>query len=89
MKRITRRNFIRKVGLATAVASSKNLPTLSAATAGATRGVQAGAEGDLWVASNDSMEIAVNVTTGVVIRLKDKVSGDDYCHQDVTEPNWL
>ena len=88
MKNITRRNFIRRVGVAAALASSQNLPNLNSATTEAARGVQAHAEGNLWVASNDLIEIAVDLSTGVITSLQDRVSGDDYCHQDVTEPNW-
>jgi hypothetical protein len=88
MTTITRRNFIRKVGLAAGLAASKNLPVANPATSQATRGVQARVEGDLWIAGSDSMEIAVNTSIGVIVRLTDKVSSDDYCHQDVTEPNW-
>ena len=40
-------------------------------------------EGSLWVAGNDSIEIGVNVATGLIERLRDKVSQEDYCNQDV------
>ncbi len=41
-------------------------------------------EGDLWVAGNATLEIAVSKTTGTVSRLFDKISREDYCNQVVT-----
>jgi hypothetical protein len=38
-------------------------------------------EGDLWVAGNDVMEIAIRKSTGTIERLLDKVSKEDYCNQ--------
>ncbi|MCW5980758.1 MAG: hypothetical protein KIT09_21940 [Bryobacteraceae bacterium] len=38
---------------------------------------------DLWTASNESLEIAVNKKTGTVQRLVDKISKEDYCNQTV------
>lgn len=40
--------------------------------------------GELWVASNQTLEIAVSRKTGTVQRLVDKVSQDDYCNQVVS-----
>ena len=40
-------------------------------------------EGALWVASNQSMEIGVNLQTGTIERLRDKISQEDYCNQDL------
>jgi hypothetical protein len=40
-------------------------------------------EGDLWVAGNDTIEIAVNRKTGTIRRLLDRVSKEDYCNQVV------
>jgi len=40
-------------------------------------------DGPLWVAGNDSIEIAVNTSTGLIERLRDKVSQEDYCNQNV------
>ena len=40
-------------------------------------------EGVLWVASNNSIEVGVNRETGRIERLRDKVSQEDYCNQDV------
>lgn len=88
MKDITRRNFIHQVGMGAVLASSVNLSAADAATAQSTGSTPEGTETDVWVASNEAMEIAVNTSTGTVVRLVDQVSGDDYCHQDVTEPNW-
>lgn len=89
MKNITRRDFIYRAGLAAALTSSStNLTAAETASVPATDSGRSHTEGDLWVAGNDSMEIAVNTSTGTVVRLVDKVNGEDYCHQDVTEPNW-
>jgi hypothetical protein len=41
------------------------------------------ADAALWVAGNDSLEIGVNRTTGLIERLRDKVSKENYCDQDV------
>ncbi len=41
-------------------------------------------EGDLWVAGNDTLEIAVSKKTGTIRRLLDRVSKEDYCHQVVS-----
>jgi len=41
-------------------------------------------EGDLWVAGNGSIEIAVSKTSGTVRRLLDKVSKEDYCNQAIS-----
>jgi hypothetical protein len=38
---------------------------------------------NLWVAANDSLELAVNLQTGRIERLVDKASGEDYCNQVV------
>ena len=38
-------------------------------------------EGPLWVASNASMEIGINTTSGTIERLRDKISNVDYCDQ--------
>lgn len=65
------------------LASLENLPVLNAAAERVTHGVQTRREGDLWIAHNNLIEIAVNTSTGVTARLLDKVSGDDYCHQNV------
>ena len=40
-------------------------------------------EGSLWVAGNDSIDIGVNRITGLIERLRDKVSQEDYCNQNV------
>ncbi len=88
MKDITRRDFICRTGLAAALASSVNLPAADAAATQAAAGTASGAGNDVWTAGNDSMEIAVDTSTGVIVRLMDKASGEDYCHQNVTEPNW-
>jgi hypothetical protein len=40
-------------------------------------------EGELWIAGNDSLEIAVSKTTGTIQRLLDRVSREDYCNQVV------
>jgi hypothetical protein len=40
-------------------------------------------EGDLWVAGNDSLEIAVSRKTGTIQRLLDRISKEDYCKQVV------
>jgi hypothetical protein len=37
----------------------------------------------LWVASNDSIEIGVNLKSGTIERLRDKVSQEDYCNQNL------
>lgn len=39
---------------------------------------------DLWTAENQTLAIAVNKSTGTVERLKDRISGEDYCHQTVS-----
>jgi len=41
-------------------------------------------EGELWIAGNDSIEIAVGTKTGAIQRLLDKVSREDYCNQVVS-----
>ena len=41
-------------------------------------------EGALWVAGNDSIEIGINQTTGLIERLRDKVDQEDYCNQNVS-----
>jgi hypothetical protein len=40
-------------------------------------------DGPLWVAGNDSIEIGVNRSTGLIERLRDKISQEDYCNQNV------
>lgn len=40
-------------------------------------------EAELWVAGNDSIEIAIRKTSGTLERLLDKVSQEDYCNQVV------
>lgn len=39
---------------------------------------------DLWTAENQTLAIAVNKSTGTVERLRDRISGEDYCHQTVS-----
>ncbi len=60
---------------------------LSLAASGACNGSQlpgaSHSDGTLWVAGNDSIEIGVNRTTGLIERLRDKVSQVDYCNQNV------
>lgn len=41
-------------------------------------------EGDLWIAGNDSLEVAVSRKTGTIQRLLDRVSKEDYCNQVVS-----
>lgn len=41
-------------------------------------------EGDLWIAGNDTLEIAISKRKGTVERLIDRISAEDYCHQKVT-----
>ena len=41
-------------------------------------------EGPLWVAGNDSIEVAINKQSGTIQRLIDKVSREDYCHQAIS-----
>ena len=43
--------------------------------------------GDLWVAGNSSLEVAVNGNNGTVQRLLDKVSREDYCNQVIGPKN--
>jgi hypothetical protein len=43
-------------------------------------------EGDLWIGSNASLEIAVSTRTGTIQRFTDKLSGEDYCHQACVSP---
>jgi hypothetical protein len=38
-------------------------------------------EGALWLAANGSIELGVNVETGMIEGLRDKVSDEDYCNQ--------
>ena len=38
-------------------------------------------DGDLWVAGNDVMEIAIRKSTGTIERLLDKIGKEDYCNQ--------
>jgi hypothetical protein len=38
-------------------------------------------EGQLWVAGNDSVEIAIDRTSGTIRRLLDKAGKEDYCRQ--------
>ena len=45
-------------------------------------------EGDLWIGSNTTLEVAVSTRTGTIQRLIDKVSGEDYCHQAIEDANW-
>lgn len=86
MHPITRRDFIRKAEFATAIGCSQDLAK------GERRQGSGGADSEtpdeLWMARNSAMEIAVNTKTGTIDRLVDKVSGEDYCHQNVTDPNW-
>jgi len=44
-------------------------------------GVYSRQEGSLWIAGNDGMEIAIDRQAGVVRRLVDRVSKEDYCNQ--------
>ena len=39
--------------------------------------------GELWVAGNDSFEIAVNRASGTVVRMLDKTGNVDYCRQSL------
>lgn len=71
--------------MATALTCSKNLGAATAATSAEPAGAQARTEGNLWVAHNEAMEIAVNTNSGVIERLVDRVTGEDYCHQKVGE----
>jgi hypothetical protein len=41
-------------------------------------------EGDLWIAGNGSLEIAVSRKTGTIQRMLDLVSKEDYCNQVVS-----
>ena len=89
MKNLTRRDFMRKAGLSTAAAYSAGLLTGGEqAEAQVTGGAHSSQEGKLWVASNSSMEIAVNTASGTIERLLDKASGEDYCNQNVTPSKW-
>ena len=40
-------------------------------------------DGTLWVAENGALEIGISLTTGRIERLRDKVSQEDYCNQNV------
>lgn len=46
-------------------------------------GAAAHHDGPMWVAENGTLEIGVNLTTGRIDRLRDKVSQEDYCNQNV------
>ncbi|MDR3676538.1 MAG: hypothetical protein P4N24_13685 [Acidobacteriota bacterium] len=96
MNRITRRDFMLKAGAATALSYGPGLGASPLATHGAgASGDDAASskptwksEGDLWIGSNASMEVAVSRRTGTIQRLIDKVSGEDYCHQNTEDPKW-
>lgn len=84
MDAITRRDFLRKAECAAAIGYSQ----LALGSPHESSGVSAHKDGDLWVAQNETTEIAVDTKSGAIHRLVDKVNGEDYCHQDVREPNW-
>ena len=41
-------------------------------------------EGDLWIAGNESIEVAVSRTSGAIKRLVDRASKEDYCNQNIS-----
>jgi hypothetical protein len=96
MNKITRRDFMRKAGAATALSYGHGLGAspLGQRGASATGDDTATAkptwkkEGDLWIGSNASMEVALSTRTGTIQRLIDKVSGEDYCHQAIEDAKW-
>ena len=56
---------------------------MMAAALSAAAALAAAPDGQPWVASNATLEIAVDRTTGRIERLVDKVSGEDFCHQSL------
>jgi hypothetical protein len=40
-------------------------------------------EAGVWIAGNDTFEIAINKSGGYIQRLADKTGGEDYCNQDL------
>ena len=96
MNRITRRDFMRKAGAATALSYGHGLgaSVLAARAAGASNEDAAKSaptqreEGDLWIGSNATLEVAVSKRTGTIQRLIDKISGEDYCHQATEDAHW-
>ena len=57
---------------------------LTALLARAASGVYSEQTGDLWIAGNDSLEIAISRNTGTTQRLLDKIAKEDYCDQAVS-----
>jgi hypothetical protein len=95
MNKITRRDFMRKAGGATALSYGYGLGARPLAARGASgAGEDAAAkptwrrEGDLWIGGNASLEIAVSTRTGTIERLIDKISREDYCHQATEDAHW-
>ena len=96
MNRITRRDFMRKAGAASALTysgrwSAVPVPANEPDTAGGDAGTAKPSgrnEGDLWISSNATLEVAVSTRTGTIQRLIDKVSGEDYCHQATEGEKW-
>ncbi|MGH9616481.1 MAG: hypothetical protein ACRD28_07035, partial [Acidobacteriaceae bacterium] len=44
-----------------------------------------GSNTNQWVAGNDSIQLSIDKTTGVIDRLVDQVSHEDYCHQTLAD----
>lgn len=88
MDEMTRRDFIRKGGIVTALASSNGIAAAKPESAQKPSGPYSHSEVEHWIAHNETIEIAVNTKSGTIERLVDQVSGEDYCHQNVKDPNW-
>ena len=54
---------------------------LPGASARASDSIYSRADGDLWIAGNASLEIAISKTSGTIRRLFDKAAKEDYCNQ--------
>lgn len=66
-----------------AIALVAAVPLRSATTSAAESSLYSREEGHLWIAGNETLEIAINKRNGTVQRLLDKVSKEDYCDQTV------
>jgi hypothetical protein len=88
MDEMTRRGFMRRAGVATALGYSKSLVAVKAETGQKPSSPHSQTEGEHWIAHNEAMEIAINTKSGTIDRLVDTVNGEDYCHQNVGEPGW-
>ncbi|MGH9326972.1 MAG: hypothetical protein ACRD2B_09870 [Terriglobia bacterium] len=88
MGRITRRDFMRRAGASTALGYSTNVASAKAQTGEEPGSASSQTEGGHWTAHNETTEIEVNTRSGVIERLLDKLSGEDFCDQEISEPSW-